>query len=330
MIEEKARGDGTVDGILGRVTASERNIDRDWVHDKFDDDTRGALRRGNFDYGDRRDSPELESASTGSKLRVDNLHYDLTEEDLEDLFTRIGPVSNIAIRYDRAGRSTGVAFVTYEALGSAKTAIREFDGANANGQPIHLTLLTAPSASSSSSARGARNPFDTARAPPRSLFERVSGAPIRADYDDTDGSLSPDRSHRRAHLSRPAPEHIDRYVPGQGGEGRGEGRGPRSVRRGGNNEGRRPGARRENGERDRDRRDSGRNVARDGRPRKTQEELDAEMDDYWGAGGSGGGNGNGELAKATNGNVALAAETVAPVAPAAVAPAGDEDIDMIE
>jgi len=48
-------------------------------------------------------------------------------------------------------------------------------------------------------------------------------------------------------------------------------------------EGRPPGVRRERGER--------RGGARDGgggtrRPRKTQEELDAEMEDYWGSGGA--------------------------------------------
>ena len=35
--------------------------------------------------------------------------------------------------YDRAGRSEGVAFVTYENREDAQMAIREFDGANANG-----------------------------------------------------------------------------------------------------------------------------------------------------------------------------------------------------
>lgn len=42
-------------------------------------------------------------------------------------------------------------------------------------------------------------------------------------------------------------------------------------------EGRRPGARRERGERR-----GGERHAKDGRPKKTQEELDAEMEDYWG------------------------------------------------
>lgn len=46
-------------------------------------------------------------------------------------------------------------------------------------------------------------------------------------------------------------------------------------------EGRRPGARRERGERGGGR--GGERISKDGRPKKTQEELDAEMEDYWGA-----------------------------------------------
>lgn len=38
------------------------------------------------------------------------------------------------IRYDRAGRSTGTAFVTYEAYEDARQAVSDFDGANANGK----------------------------------------------------------------------------------------------------------------------------------------------------------------------------------------------------
>jgi hypothetical protein len=50
------------------------------------------------------------------------------------------------LRYDRAGRSDGTAFVTYEFLSDARLAIREFDGANAKGQPIRLTSCPPPPA----------------------------------------------------------------------------------------------------------------------------------------------------------------------------------------
>jgi THO complex subunit 4 len=54
-----------------------------------------------------------------------------------------------------------------------------------------------------------------------------------------------------------------------------------------------------------------------GRPRKTQEELDAEMEDYWGSAAA--------AAATTNGAVTAAAK------PAVyVSATGDDDIDMIE
>ena len=42
--------------------------------------------------------------------------------------------------YDKAGRSDGVAFVTYTSLEDANEAIRKYNGANAAGQPITVTL----------------------------------------------------------------------------------------------------------------------------------------------------------------------------------------------
>ncbi len=110
-----------------------------------------------------------------------------------------------------------------------------------------------------------RNPFDTAVAPSRPLAERITVAPGMRSR-----SLSP---VRHTDVSGPVPAGIDRYVPGKGSRSRS----PLPRRR----EGRPPGVRRERGER--------RGGARDGgvgtrRPRKTQEELDAEMEDYWGSG----------------------------------------------
>jgi THO complex subunit 4 len=260
-------------------------------------------------------------------LRIDNLHYDLTEEDLEvnilfffksksetkamqGLFSGIGPVARVRIDYDRAGRSEGVATVTYQYLEDARKAIRDFDGANAKGQPIRLTLLPP--------GRGPKAEKS------KSLFDR-----IERPRDRTERSLSPDEEGsnttggrrrrggrggrgrgeagaaaggRRSDVSKPAPEHIDRYVPGQGQQ---------------RNTGRRPGDRR-----DEKRREGGGGGRQNGtRPRKTQEELDQEMDDYWGT---------------TNTATTGAAETVvtAPATttePAAPAPAAnDDDIDMIE
>jgi len=176
--------------------------------------------------------------------------------------------------YDRHDRSTGNAFVTYTSLREARDAVREFDGANAYGQPIRVTLLPPGPARD---APPARIPFDYAEKPGRSLFDRI---------DSSDGT----RGRRNGRSISPARDGVDRYVPS--GSGR-EARSP--IRRRGTprESGRRPGARRENsGRPERGGRGGGRGGRTDGdgrplvggRPRKTAEELDAEMNDYWGGG----------------------------------------------
>ena len=115
---------------------------------------------------------------------------------------------------------------------------------------------------------------------------------------------------------------IDRYRPGGGGGGRGS-RSRSPLHRGGRRDnGRRPGARgRDAGGRGGD---GGSRPGRSGRPRKTQDELDAEMEDYFGANSGSGSRGGGRqeaaaAAPATNG-FAAAGDTQA----------GTEDMDMIE
>lgn len=47
-------------------------------------------------------------------------------------------MTKLNLRYDRAGRSEGVAYVTYDRKEDAEEAIKQFDGANANGMFIVL------------------------------------------------------------------------------------------------------------------------------------------------------------------------------------------------
>ncbi|KAI1134367.1 RNA-binding domain-containing protein [Hypoxylon sp. FL0543] len=234
------------DGVRKSTRDDSRNLDSEWVHDRFDEpNSRNRPRNSR-----RRPSPDRFQDTRGTKIKVENLHYELTEEDLDGLFAKIGPVIKLELLYDRAGRSEGVAFVTYESRDDALEAIRQYDDANAKGQPIRLSIV-------SSAPR--RNPFDTAHMPGRSLAERITRP----------RSMSPRRNSER--------NRVDSYVPGRATRSRS----PLPRRRGG----RRPGTRREGGagtpnERER--------TGRAGRPKKTQEELDAEMADYFNVGGSNG------------------------------------------
>lgn len=133
-----------------------------------------------------------------------------------------------------------------------------------------------------------RNPFDTAVVPGRPLAERIT----------VPGARSRSMSPRRISDDEAARKGIDRYRPGGGHGSRSRSPLPPRRREGG----RRPGARREGGGRRGDRGERGergeRN-GRDGRPKKTQEELDAEMEDYFNSNSS---------AAAVNGNAAGGSE----------------------
>ncbi|KAI0899892.1 RNA-binding domain-containing protein [Annulohypoxylon nitens] len=262
------------DGVRKSTRDDARNMDSEWVHDKFDDS--GSRNRQRNPR--RRASPDRFQETRGVKVKVDNLHYELTEDDLDGLFNKIGPVLRLELLYDRAGRSEGTAFVTYENREDAMEAIKQYDGANAKGQPIRLSTVSA--------AAPRRNPFDTAYMPGRPLAERITRP----------RSMSPRRNSDRD-------RGVDRYVPGRGSRSRSPPR--RRGGGGGGGGGRRPGARREGGTSTPNGRER---TGRDGRPKKTQEELDAEMADYFNPSG---------------GNDA------APAAQASTdAPAGD--VDMIE
>lgn len=233
-------------------------------------------------------------------------HAPSETNSLQGLFSGIGPVSRVRIQYDRAGRSEGAATVTYHHVEDARRAIREFDGANAKGQQIRLTLLP---------GRGGGGGASRAEKP-KSLFDRIERPGDRSERSlspGSDGGAGGRRRRRggrgahRSDVSKPAPDNIDRYVPGQ--------RSP--VRRNGGG-GRRPGERRD--EKRRDGAGGGRTAGTGPRPKKTQEELDQEMDDYWGS--------TNTTAPATEAVAAPAAETAA--VESAPAAAADDDIDMIE
>ena len=245
----------------------------------------------------------------------------------QELFTRIGPISKLQLVYDRADRSTGIAFVSYTDPRDAEDALREFDGANAYGQPIRLSVVpTAPS------GRGLDSRISR---PGRSLFDRID-----------DGGVRDRRRRSESPQVRKPRDMLDRYVPparrrslspeprravgGGGGGGGGGGRRPGQ---------RRDDSRRGTGARGGGRRRGGGRPGRDeeghqlvgGRPRKTADELDEEMKDYWNveeavgqAGGAGetGMAGQGQGGQMNGSQLDGAADRFDTT--------GDGDIDMIE
>jgi len=72
-----------------------------------------------------------------TKLYVGNLSFDVTENDLRDMFSQHGPVNEINVVMDReTGRARGFAFVTMNTEEGAKAAIQALNGKDWKGRAL--------------------------------------------------------------------------------------------------------------------------------------------------------------------------------------------------
>lgn len=71
------------------------------------------------------------------KLYVGNLSYDMTQEQLQELFAQVGTVASVSIITDRdTGRSKGFAFVEMDTEENAQEAIKRFNGRSINNRNL--------------------------------------------------------------------------------------------------------------------------------------------------------------------------------------------------
>jgi len=114
---------------------------------------------------------DLQAATSNTKLVVSNLHYDITPKDLIAIFGQIGTlIREPIIRYDRSGRSSGVAIVSFETAAEASRAKKQFDGILAKGQPMSIVFDTMV-------PLGVRNARRSVTAP-ASLLNRIQKPPL--------------------------------------------------------------------------------------------------------------------------------------------------------
>ncbi len=72
-------------------------------------------------------------------IYVGNLSYDVTQEDLNEVFTEYGEVKRVHIPTDReTGRMRGFAFVEMNSDAQEETAIETLDGAEWMGRTLKV------------------------------------------------------------------------------------------------------------------------------------------------------------------------------------------------
>jgi len=97
---------------------------------------------------------EVRLAETG-KLYVGNLSFQVTEEELRDLFKEAGTVESVRIISDRdTGRSRGFAFVEMASEEEAKAAIEKYNGYSFKEREIVVNMARPRTEKESFGGRG--------------------------------------------------------------------------------------------------------------------------------------------------------------------------------
>ena len=94
-----------------------------------------------------------------TKLYVGNLSYDITENDLQDLFSPHGTVTEVHLPLDRdTGRPRGFAFVTMATVEGTQAAIEALNGQNQAGRNLVVNEARPREERPSGGSGGGRGP----------------------------------------------------------------------------------------------------------------------------------------------------------------------------
>eukprot|EP01025_Chloroclados_australasicus_P053802 TRINITY_DN635_c0_g1_i1.p1 TRINITY_DN635_c0_g1~~TRINITY_DN635_c0_g1_i1.p1 ORF type:complete len:282 (-),score=28.62 TRINITY_DN635_c0_g1_i1:174-1019(-) len=108
--------------------------DAKWQHDLFVDDQQPS----GLIEGSKRYRPVTQQNS--GILVVSNLNYNVSNEDIHELFSRIGDVRKYGIKFDRSGRSEGIAEVEFVNAQDAQNAVKQYDGVMLDGKRMSIQI----------------------------------------------------------------------------------------------------------------------------------------------------------------------------------------------
>ena len=76
----------------------------------------------------------------GQKLYIGNLGFDVTSQELQDVFTMVGPCTSVTVLTDRStGQSRGFGFVEMASHSDAQKAMQQLDGKEIKVRPIKVS-----------------------------------------------------------------------------------------------------------------------------------------------------------------------------------------------
>ncbi|XP_037430025.1 THO complex subunit 4B-like [Triticum dicoccoides] len=76
-----------------------------------------------------------------TKLYISNLDYNVSNEDIKELFSEMGEIQRYSINYDKSGRSKGTAEVVFSARSSAVAALKKYNNVHLDGKPMKIEVI---------------------------------------------------------------------------------------------------------------------------------------------------------------------------------------------
>lgn len=104
-----------------------------WKHDLFEENT-GRVRAGPRTSGGG-------GVNSTTKLLISNLDYNVTTNDVQELFEDVGAIRVARVHYDESGRSIGTGEVVFERRADAVTALKKYNNVNLDGRPMDIKML---------------------------------------------------------------------------------------------------------------------------------------------------------------------------------------------
>ncbi|XP_028724273.1 polyadenylate-binding protein 1-like isoform X2 [Peromyscus leucopus] len=93
---------------------------------------------GHFKSRQKREA-ELGARALGfTNIYVKNLHVDMDEQGLQDLFSQFGKMQSVKVMRDNNGQSRGFGFVNFEKHEEAQKAVDHMNGKDVNGQQLYV------------------------------------------------------------------------------------------------------------------------------------------------------------------------------------------------
>lgn len=110
--------------------------DSTWKHDMYSDQMAAPPPPGAFPAAAGRGSIE-----TGTKLYISNLDYNVSNEDVKELFSEEGDLKRFTVHYDRSGRSKGTAEVVFSRRADAIAAVKRYNNVQLDGKPMKIEIV---------------------------------------------------------------------------------------------------------------------------------------------------------------------------------------------